>query len=73
MVEKKKDKYIDNDIQNITPKAKDWATWTPLKTGVNSSFMIKVLPCERSIRTTTKRNKELKKTYWHIDDIIFPD
>jgi hypothetical protein len=23
MVEKKKDKYIDNDIQNITPKAKD--------------------------------------------------
>ena len=23
MVEKKKDKYVDNDIQNITPKAKD--------------------------------------------------
>ena len=23
MVEKKKDKYIDNDIQNNTPKAKD--------------------------------------------------
>ena len=29
-------KSTNNDLQNITQKTKDWATRTPLKTGVNS-------------------------------------
>jgi hypothetical protein len=31
-----KDKKINNNLQNITQKTKDWATWTPLKPVVNS-------------------------------------
>ena len=27
------------DLQNPTKKMKDWATWTPIKTGVNSDAM----------------------------------
>jgi hypothetical protein len=27
---------IFTDLQNTTKKMKDWATWTPIKTGVNS-------------------------------------
>ena len=29
-------KRTNNDLQNTTHKTKDWATQTPLKTGVNS-------------------------------------
>ena len=31
-----KDKRTNNDLQNTTPKTKDWATGTLLKTGVIS-------------------------------------
>jgi len=34
--QKKKDKRINNDLQNITRKTKNWVTRTPLKPGVNS-------------------------------------
>ena len=30
------DQSTNNDLQNITQKTKHLATWTPLKTGVNS-------------------------------------
>ena len=33
---KKQDKRTNNDLQNITHKTKDWATQTPLKTGMKS-------------------------------------
>jgi hypothetical protein len=33
MAKRKKDKRTNNDLQNITYKAKSWATRTPLKTG----------------------------------------
>jgi hypothetical protein len=29
----KKDERSNYDLQNITQNTKDWATWTPLKTG----------------------------------------
>jgi len=34
--QRKKDKRKNNDVQNITQKTKDRATWTPLKQGANS-------------------------------------
>ena len=34
--QKKKNKWTNNDLQNTTQKTKDWATRTPLKTGVTS-------------------------------------
>jgi hypothetical protein len=33
--QKKRDKWTNNDLQNITQKTKDRATRTPLKTGMN--------------------------------------
>ena len=34
--QKKTDKRTNNDPQKTTQKAKDWATWTPLKPRMNS-------------------------------------
>ena len=34
--QKKKNKWTNNDLQNTTQKTIDWATRTPLKTGVTS-------------------------------------
>ena len=33
MVNRKKDKMTNNDLQNTIQKTKDWATRTPLKNG----------------------------------------
>ena len=37
-----KQKQTNNDLQNITQKPKDRSTGTPLKTGVNSEFVLLV-------------------------------
>jgi len=37
---KKKDKRTNNDMQNITQKTKDWATWNPFKPCLEESTIL---------------------------------